>query len=49
MAEESPKMSALSAGVAYQLADVIITAPQFESITSRWLTKLLEWKATGLT
>jgi hypothetical protein len=50
MAEEIDKMPALSAGVAYQLADVTKTVPQFESITPRWLTKLLEWKAleTGI-
>lgn len=35
---------ALSARCAYQLADVEKTAPQFTSITPRWLSKFLEWK-----
>ncbi len=49
MAEEK-KINALSKEVAYNLADVIKTKPQFRSITPRWLTKLLEFKglATGI-
>ncbi len=41
---------ALSSKCAYQLADVVKTAPQFTSITPRWLTRFLEWKAldTGI-
>jgi hypothetical protein len=35
---------ALSAQCAYQLADIVKTAPQYLSITPRWLTKFLEWK-----
>lgn len=35
---------ALGAAAAYQLADVIKTTPQFESITPRWLTKFFDWK-----
>jgi hypothetical protein len=45
MAEETNQIKALSAATAYQLADVTKTAPQFESITPRWLTRILEWKA----
>lgn len=50
MAEKTDEMQALSAAVAYQLADVTKTAPQFEAITPRWLIKLFEWKAleTGI-
>jgi hypothetical protein len=43
MSEES-KSRALSAGTAYQLANAEIAAPQFISITPRWLSKFLEWK-----
>ncbi|OQB24205.1 MAG: Major membrane protein I [Firmicutes bacterium ADurb.Bin182] len=43
MSEES-KSRALSAGSAYQLANAEIAAPQFLSITPRWLSKFLEWK-----
>lgn len=34
----------LTSRAAYQLAEFTKTVPQFESITPRWLTKLLEWK-----
>lgn len=49
MAEEK-KVNALSKEVAYNLADVTKTKPQFRSITPRWLTKLLEFKglASGI-
>ena len=43
MAEET-KINALSANVAYNLADVNKTRPQYRAITPRWLTKLLEFK-----
>ncbi len=42
MADE--KISALGKEVAYNLADITKTRPQFQSITPRWLTKLLEFK-----
>ena len=35
----------LTSEAAYQLADITKTVPQFESITPRWLTRLLEWKS----
>ena len=35
---------ALSASSAYQLANIEKTAPQFASITPRWLSRFLEWK-----
>ena len=38
------KINALGKAVAYNLADVAKTRPQFKSITPRWLTKLLEFK-----
>ena len=41
---ENEQSKALSARCAYQLADVEKTAPQFISITPRWLTKFLDWK-----
>lgn len=44
MSEQTNKSKALSARCAYQLADVEKTAPQFDSITPRWLTKFLDWK-----
>ena len=43
MAEEK-KINALGKEVAYNLANVAKTRPQFQSITPRWLTKLLEFK-----
>ncbi len=49
MAEKS-KIQTLSAHAAYQLANVTKTSPQFESLTPRWLTRILDWKAleTGI-
>lgn len=44
MSETIKDLNALSAKSAYQLADVIKTAPQFESITPRWLCRLMEFK-----
>ncbi|MBQ1510537.1 MAG: hypothetical protein IIZ54_06555 [Selenomonadaceae bacterium] len=43
MADEK-KINALGKEVAYNLADITKTRPQFRSITPRWLTKLLEFK-----
>jgi hypothetical protein len=50
MLDQNNKLNSLSPQTAYQLANVTKTAPQFESITPRWLTKLFEWKAleTGI-
>ena len=47
---EEPRSRALSASTAYQLANPVISAPQFNAITPRWLSKFLEWKAldTGI-
>ncbi len=49
MADEK-KINALGKEVAYNLADVTKTRPQFQSITPRWLTKFLEFKglASGI-
>ncbi|MDF9407676.1 MAG: Major membrane protein I [Pelotomaculum sp. PtaB.Bin013] len=44
MEEQESKVPALGAHEAYQLAKVTKIAPQFDSITPRWLPKLLEWK-----
>lgn len=44
MGEQDHKVPILGAHEAYQLAKVTKTAPQFDSITPRWLTRLLEWK-----
>lgn len=44
MADKTDKIQALNAAAAYQLADVTKTAPQFDSITPKWLPKLLDWK-----
>lgn len=40
----------LSSSAAYQLANVTKSAPQFDSLTPRWLTRLFEWKGleTGI-
>lgn len=38
------KTDFLTSQAAYQLAEFTKTVPQFESITPRWLSKLLEWK-----
>lgn len=42
--ENNRKIDFLTSGAAYQLADITKTVPQFEAITPRWLTRLLEWK-----
>ena len=44
MSEQDKQSKALSARCAYQLADVEKTAPQYISISPRWLTRFLEWK-----
>jgi hypothetical protein len=48
MAEETVKnpilAPSLSPQAAYPLANITKTAPQFDSITPRWLTRLLDWK-----
>jgi len=44
MAENQKPINALADNAAYQLANVTKTAPQFDSITPRWLTKFLDWK-----
>jgi len=40
----SEKTDFLTSRAAYQLAEFTKTVPQFESITPRWLSRLLEWK-----
>ncbi|HWQ80438.1 MAG TPA: family 2A encapsulin nanocompartment shell protein [Anaerovoracaceae bacterium] len=42
--KNSGKTDFLTSQAAYQLAEFTKTVPQFESITPRWLSKLLEWK-----
>lgn len=42
--ENGGKPDFLTSQAAYQLAEFTKTVPQFESITPRWLSKLLEWK-----
>lgn len=44
MAETSNTIHILGAPAAYQLANVTKTVPQFDSITPRWLPRLLDWK-----
>ncbi|WP_101911186.1 family 2A encapsulin nanocompartment shell protein [Marasmitruncus massiliensis] len=44
MSDNTKDLNALSARAAYQLADVVKTVPQFESITPRWLCRLMEFK-----
>ena len=44
MAEEN-KIVSLSAKSAYNLADVVKTTPVFDSLTPRWVTRLLDWKS----
>jgi len=41
---DNRKTDFLTSQAAYQLAEFTKTVPQFESITPRWLPKLLEWK-----
>lgn len=43
-ADNNRKIDFLTSQAAYQLAEFTKTVPQFESITPRWLSKLLEWK-----
>lgn len=45
MSEQEKQRKALSARSAYQLADVEKTAPQFISITPRWVSRFLDWKS----
>lgn len=45
MAEETRNLKTLGEKAAFQLADVTKIAPQFGSLTPRWLVRLLEWKA----
>lgn len=45
MSESIKNINALSAKAAYQLTDAVKTAPQFESITPRWLCRMMEFKA----
>jgi hypothetical protein len=42
--ENHRKTDFLTSQAAYQLAEFTKTVPQFESVTPRWLSKLLEWK-----
>ncbi len=42
--QEDRKTDFLTSQAAYQLAEFTKTVPQFESITPRWLSQLLEWK-----
>jgi len=44
VAETSNTIHILGAPAAYQLANVTKTVPQFDSITPRWLPRLLDWK-----
>lgn len=49
MSEES-KPASLGIDAAYQLSDVTKTTAQYQSLTPRWLTRVLEWKGleTGI-
>lgn len=44
MSEIIKDLNALSAKAAYQLTDAVKTTPQFQSITPRWLCRLMEFK-----
>jgi len=44
MAEQNNLGPSLGAPAAYPLADITKTAAQFDSITPRWLPRLLDWK-----
>jgi len=44
MTDQTNKTTTLGEGAAYQLANINKTAPQFDSVTPRWLTRLLDWK-----
>ncbi|MDR1676916.1 MAG: hypothetical protein LBS44_00830 [Deltaproteobacteria bacterium] len=50
MSATQPNLNALSPQVAYQLADIFKTRPQYAALTPRWLTRLLEFKglASGI-
>jgi hypothetical protein len=41
---ETRNYNAIGPNEAYQLSDVVKTAPQFAAVTPRWLTKFLEFK-----
>ncbi len=41
---EKAQLNALGSAAAYQLTDVTKTAPQFGSLTPRWITRVLEFK-----
>jgi hypothetical protein len=43
MPNSNPSQLSLSAGAARNLATATVTVPQFQSITPRWLHKLLAW------
>lgn len=44
MEDKKKNGNSLGAQAAYSLADVTKTAPQFQMLTPRWLTHLLDWK-----
>ena len=48
--ESNDTIKALGAKAAYNLANVTKTRPQFQSVTPKWITKLLEFKGleTGI-
>ncbi|AJY74493.1 family 2A encapsulin nanocompartment shell protein [Paenibacillus beijingensis] len=50
MAEQENSVKTLGSSAAYQLANVTKTAPVFEAVTPRFLTRLFEWKGleTGI-
>lgn len=50
MEEPRKHPDVLTAKTASQLADVMISAPQFDAISPRWVTRCLEWKGlkTGI-
>ncbi|MDR2054812.1 MAG: hypothetical protein LBQ10_02960 [Desulfovibrio sp.] len=45
MSEQKKHLNALRRDAAYQLANITKTPPQFASVTPRWLTRILEFKA----
>ncbi|MDR3357911.1 MAG: hypothetical protein LBN96_03435 [Desulfovibrio sp.] len=45
MSEQKKHLNALGRDAAYQLANITKTPPQFASVTPRWLTRILEFKA----
>ncbi|MDR3210689.1 MAG: hypothetical protein LBU79_02085 [Planctomycetota bacterium] len=50
MADKVNPSKSLGREAAYQLANITKTVPQYDAITPRWLTRVLDWKAleTGL-